>query len=56
MSSTTAPHTIEVLKDIFATHGYPRLLFLNNGIQSPRKLLAWSSCFTSQISAILTSY
>ena len=30
MSSTTAHHTVEVLRDIFATHGYPRLLVSDN--------------------------
>ena len=33
MSSTTAQHTIEVLQDIFATHGFPRLLVSDNGPQ-----------------------
>ena len=30
MSSTTAHHTMEVLQDIFATHGYPGLLVSDN--------------------------
>ena len=30
MSSTTAHHTMAVLQDIFATHGYPQLLASNN--------------------------
>ena len=33
MSSTTAQQTIEVLQDIFATHGFPRLLVSDNGPQ-----------------------
>ena len=33
MSFTTTHHTVEVLRDIFATHGYPRLLVSDNGPQ-----------------------
>ena len=33
MSSTTAQHTIEVMQDIFATHGLPRILVFDNGPQ-----------------------
>ena len=32
-SSTTAERTIEVLEDVFATHGFPRLLVSDNGPQ-----------------------
>lgn len=31
MSSTTAQHTIEVMQDVFATHGFPRILVSDNG-------------------------
>ena len=33
MSSTTAQHTIEMMQDIFATHGLPRILVSDNGPQ-----------------------
>ena len=32
-SSTTAGRTMEVLEDVFATHGFPRLLVSDNGPQ-----------------------
>ena len=32
-SSTTAERTIEVLEDVFATHGFLRLLVSDNGPQ-----------------------
>ena len=33
MSSTTAECTIEVLEEVFATHGFPRLVVSDNGPQ-----------------------
>ena len=37
MSSTTAQHTIEVMQDIFSTHGLPRILVSDNGPQFTSK-------------------
>ena len=37
MSSSTAQHTIEVMQDIFATHGFPQILVSDNGPQFTSK-------------------
>eukprot|EP00731_Ephydatia_muelleri_P032647 Em0024g191a len=37
MSSTTSQYTIEVMQDIFATHGFPRILVSDNGPQFTSK-------------------